>query len=82
MDNNDLVIVSATLIIANILRSRKKNKKRKMWVKSWLLRLDEKSAYQNILQELHLEDAEHFSRYLRMNCETFEVSIKTILFYS
>ena len=71
MDKNDLVIVSATLIIANILRSRKKNKKRKMWVKSWLLRRDEKSAYQNILQELRLEDAEHFRRYLRTNCETF-----------
>ena len=82
MDKNDLVIVSATLIIANILRSRKKNKKRKMWVKSWLLRRDEKSAYQNILQELRLEDAENFRRYLRMNSETFEVSIKTILFYS
>ena len=82
MDKNDLVIVSATLIIANILRSRKKNKKRKMWVKSWLLRRDEKSAYQNILQELRLEDAENFRRYLRMNRETFEVSIKTILFYS
>ena len=82
MDKNDLVIVSATLIIANILRSRKKNKKRKMWVKSWLLRRDEKSAYQNILQELRLEDAENFRRYLRMSSETFEVSIKTILFYS
>ena len=41
----------------------------------WLLRRDEKSAYQNILQELRQEDAEHFRRYLHMNSDTFGVSI-------
>ena len=38
------------------------------------------SAYQNIFQELRLEDNEEFRRYLRMNTETFQVQI-FIYFY-
>ena len=33
------------------------------------------SAYHNILQELRLQDEEHFRRYLRMNTDTFEFLI-------
>ena len=45
-----------------------------IWVKPWLKRRDEKGAYNNILREIRLDDAESYRRYLRMNTETFEVS--------
>ena len=45
-----------------------------IWVKPWLKRRDEKGAYNNILSEIRLDDAESYRRYLRMNTETFEVS--------
>ena len=64
---------SASLIIACRLR-KKQRRKRKTWVKNWLKKREEKSAYNNILQELRLEDEEHFRKYLRMNTATFEVS--------
>ena len=71
--DDDILVASAALVIANVLRKRKRQR-RNIWTKRWLLRRDEKSAYQNILQELRLEDPDHFRKYLRMNTVTFDVS--------
>ena len=64
------------LIIANVLREKngkRKRAKRTEWVKLWLSNRSQKGAYNNILAELRLQDAENYRRYLRMNTETFEV---------
>ena len=73
MEDEELITVAASLIIVSLLK-KKKRKPRRIWVRTWLQRREEKSAYQNILQELRLEDAEHFRKYLRMSSATFEVS--------
>ena len=73
MDDGELLLVSASLMVVWLLK-KKNRKHRRMWVETWLQRREEKSAYKNILQELRLEDAEHFRKYLRMNSETFGVS--------
>ena len=41
-------------------------------MKSWLAERERKGAYNNILQELRLDDQENFRRYIRMNTDTFE----------
>ena len=41
-------------------------------MKKWLAARDDKDAYNNIIQELRLDDVESYRRYLRMNTETFE----------
>lgn len=67
-----MVVSCASIIIAAALTKKKKRKKRSVWVKTWLLQRDIKGAYNNIIQELRLEDMENYRRYLRMNTETFE----------
>ena len=51
----------------------KQTRNRKVWMKNWLRERDTKGAYVNILNELRLNDLEHFRKYLRMNTETFQV---------
>ena len=72
-------VICASLLFASVYletcvnRTRRK-RKRKTWVKGWIERRAEKGVYNNILNELRLDDAESYRRYLRMNMENFEVS--------
>ena len=56
----------------NFLKRKRQRKRRSCWVKEWLNRRNSLSAYQTILSELRLNDAEYF-RYLRINTEVYEV---------
>ena len=72
-------IAGALLILAVIRKRRRtrqeslKRRRRTIWVKPWLANRDAKSAYNNILQELRLQDQEEFRKYLRMNTESYQV---------
>ena len=57
---------------------KKKRKPRKVWMKSWLINRDTKSAYNTILQEFRLDDRESFRRYLRMNTGTFDELVRLV----
>ena len=76
MDDNSVVAACAAIIIAAVLK--KKRKKRLVWVKTWLLERDRKGAYNNIIQELRLDDIENYRRYLRMNTDTFEELLHSV----
>ena len=83
MDEETVVKVSsAVLIIAAAtkikIKRKKKRKERETWVKSWLLKRDLKGAYNNIIQELKLDDPENYRRYLRMNTDTFEELLRRV----
>ena len=39
------------------IKERRKRKRRSVWVKPWLLKRDQLGFYDNLLQELRLEDA-------------------------
>ena len=65
------MVACAAIVLASALSKKKKRMSRKVWVKSWLINRDTKSAYNNILRELRLDDVENFRRYLRMDTETF-----------
>ena len=56
-------------------KRRRRQRSRNVWVKEWLQKRDEKGAYNNILQELRLNDAENFRRFIRMNTETYQVDL-------
>ena len=71
MDEDDCVVAAcSTIIIALLAKKRRKNSK--IWVKKWLAARDDKGVYNNLIQELRLDDAESYRRYLRMNTQTFE----------
>ena len=66
-----ILIASTGMVLALALRKRKR-KERSVWVRNWLARREEKGVYNNLIQEMRLEDSESFRRYLRMNTATFE----------
>ena len=71
------VICCMILASSNLISKRKKKRKRKsVWVNDWLRERPAKGAYQTILAEMKLSDAENFRRFLRMNTETTQASLK------
>ena len=72
------VAACSAIIIASALL-KKKRKPRKVWMKSWLINRDTKSAYNTILQEeFRLDDRENFRRYLRMNTGIFDELVRLV----
>ena len=75
-DTEDEEIILCTVAVCAGLMHSKKNRgvqrrKRKFWVKEWFLRREERGAYSMIMQELRLQDAESFRKYLRMNTTVY-----------
>lgn len=70
------------LAIVLVLNNKPERKKRqqKVWMRDWLKARETAGAYRNMLQELRLQDAEKFRKYLRMNTEVFEVSNFILIF--
>ena len=52
----------------------KKKSRRKIWAREWLLKQNERGAYNGVLNDLRLTGNEDFRKYLRMNTRAFEVS--------
>ena len=67
------IILCSTLLLTKYLKKKPK-RRRKIWVKDWLKRRDERGAYNNIISELRLVDLPYYRRYIRMNPATFKVS--------
>ena len=74
----EIVAACSAVIIAGALLKKKKRKPRKWWVRIWLAARDKKSAYNNILQELRLDDKDYFRRYLRMNTVVFDELVRLV----
>ena len=67
--------VSAALVVVILeRRKRRKRRLRSTREREWLKRRS-KGVYRDNLEELCLEDAENYRRYLRMDVATFEVII-------
>ena len=58
---------------------KRKNRKKRIWTREWLLQRPHKGAYNGILTDLPLTDQEDFRKFLRMNTETFQVKLSNIL---
>ena len=47
-------------------KKRKKWKKRSTWIKPWLTRIDALGFYNTLMYELRTEDADEYTRFLRI----------------
>ena len=73
---------SLLLLAAAVKRAKRRNrKKRSRWVDNWLLSCEESGAYHQLINELKLSDSDAYRRYIRMNEETFEVSMRTFFLF-
>ena len=59
----------------NESQSSKCRRKRRIWVKPWLLNRQKSGIYHNLVNELVLADRGDYRRFMRMNTETFEVIV-------
>ena len=66
------------LLMMYRIQRKKKRVKRTIWVKQWLAAREQQSSYYNILQELRVQDAENYRKYLRMNVETFTYLLEKV----
>ena len=64
-----LVAVSAVIIA-----QRKHKRNRMVWTREWFLKREEKGAYNMLLEELRVKDANSYRHYLRMNTDVFQAS--------
>ena len=84
MDVDAVIRLASTLIITVLLTKGrvKSRRKRKLWVRKWIARRESRGAYNAIMQELRLEDAEGYRRYLRMNTDSFEVRFANYVLFN
>ena len=68
MDSSDEEVIIVLVIALNGLDNKpRKKRKRKLWVKPWLLQRRSKlGVFNTLLQEMKLEDQEGCKSYLRM----------------
>ena len=64
-----MLAVGTALIYDHQLPRKKKRRKRRYWVKPWLEKRYERSAYNGILADMRLHNQEDFRNYLRMNTD-------------
>ena len=64
-----VLAVGTALIYDHQLPRKKKRRKRRYWVKPWLEKRYERSAYNGILAEMRLHNQEDFRKHLRMNTD-------------
>ena len=47
------IIWNSTFVISEIMKNKKRKKKRAIWIKDWLKRREEKGTYKNIISDRH-----------------------------
>jgi hypothetical protein len=73
--------VLALVVIASAIKSKrkvKKRRKRREWTKQWLLRRQSRGLYNNLIQELRLEEELLYSNYLRMSRDNFDTLLSLV----
>ena len=66
--------LASLISIALIIKRRRKRRRRSLWTREWLKR-NERGVFRQLMEELRLEDPEHYRRHLRMDTSTFEVCV-------
>ena len=79
----DVRQVSAAVIVTIICKRRKRKRKvKEVWDRKWLKRRTERGVYRQLLEELRLEDAANYRRYLRMGTATFQWNLNGFPYFS
>ena len=67
---------STFLFTATDIKKRKKKRKKSVWVREMLQKKD-KGQYSQLVRELEMANSLDYRRYMRMDCEQFQVGIFT-----
>ena len=59
-------------------RRRKRDKKRRVWMKTWVGRRDEQGCYNNLVKELAAEDAGSFKHFARLYPALFDTLVHLV----
>ena len=76
-DNRGEEVAVCAILVATsavVISQRKQKRCRMVWTKEWFLKREEKGAYNMLLEELRMKDADSYRHYLRMNTDTFQAS--------
>ncbi|XP_023312264.1 uncharacterized protein LOC111692469 [Anoplophora glabripennis] len=65
------VRTAAALLLYNGY-NKKNKKRRRFWVRDWILRREKYGAYNKLIRELKIEDAQQFKNFIRMSAVDFE----------
>ena len=57
----------AAAVCVALAINKRRNVKRKCWVKNWVRRRDRQGAYTQLICELQLEDAQQYRNFTRMS---------------
>ncbi|CAB4003682.1 Hypothetical predicted protein, partial [Paramuricea clavata] len=69
--------IASLISIALIIKRRRKRRRRSLWTREWLKR-NERGVFRQLMEELRLEDPEHYRRYLRMDTSKFECLLEKV----
>ena len=69
-----LILLACAVISKYAEKNERKRRRRNTWVKPWIQRRDEKGLYNNLIQEMKMEDRYDYKKYFRMTPECFKVS--------
>ena len=61
------LILNSTLVLTEIMKKKKRTKRKAIWVKEWLKRREQNDACNNTTSELPLVDSAHYRRYIRID---------------
>ena len=76
-DNRGEEVAVCAILVATsavVISQRKQKRRRMVWTKEWVIKREEKGAYNMLLEELRMKDADSYRHYLRMNTDTFQAS--------
>jgi len=78
---SEAVVPAGVVVISHLLRQeleKKKYKKKRLWIRSWISRRDKYGAYSTLLEELKHEDSTAYRNILRMNGAQFDTLLQMI----
>lgn len=61
-----------------IMKKMKKKRVRKVWVREWILRRSQYGAFNNMLQELRIENMDSFQNFCRMSTHDLECLLNLV----
>lgn len=75
------VIYAIVNVINEIIKLRrsKKNKRKRIWVKSWIQRRNALGASSTLMRELAFEDPGSYYNFLRINEDVFDILLKKVI---
>ncbi|XP_050065032.1 uncharacterized protein LOC126553960 [Aphis gossypii] len=77
-DELELAIVRVIEELIKLKRENRKVAKKKLWVKTWILRRNQLGASNTLLRELALEDQQSYFNFLRINESMFNILLQKI----